>query len=102
MPDIHVRRRDSNHAHGSRRALDLPRKAMRRVNPVSSLRDRLFRGEEVVTFDLEIVAGNCVCLEARLTESCAAMILPVVPWTCDVFAIERPIRQRTASVIAHS
>jgi hypothetical protein len=69
---------------------------------MSSLRDRLFRSEEVPVLDFHIVARNCIELESRLAESRAAMILPVVPRARDVLTVESAVGKRTTGVIAGS
>ena len=61
-----------------------------------------FRGEEVLVLDLDVVARQGVGLEARLTESRATVVLPVVPRTDDVLAIQPPLGERSAGVITYS
>jgi hypothetical protein len=82
------------------RVLDLARQRMRRVRLLRTLCRRGNIDENAAVLDLDGVGGNAILLEAGLAEPAAAVKLPIVPGADDVFAIEAPVAQGPARMIA--
>src|SRR5262245_2984303 len=62
--------------------------------------DRLRIEQQASVLDLQRVLRNAVRFVPRLAVAGTAMELVVMPWTNDVFAVERAVPERTGNVIA--
>ena len=56
--------------------------------------------ENAAVLDLDGIGGNAILLEAGFAEPAAAVKFPIVPGADDVFAIEPPVAERPAHMIA--
>lgn len=99
---VHVGRRDPQHADPPRRALGRPLEAMLGVWRLVPGAGRARRHLDPAVDDPDLVARHPVGLEPWFAVTGVAMELPAVPRTHDVLALERAVAERSTDVVARA
>src|SRR5262249_8807708 len=97
---VHHGRRDASETKPPRRTFGLARKRMQLVRRFGAPRRRREVNEHAAVLDLHRECRHAILFDSGFADAGAAMELPTMPRTSDVIAVETPVAERPADVVA--